>query len=278
VAVLAGLGGAFGLYLWRVRAIELERLALAAAVKAGRADLEVANQRLQELSLTDMLTGLRNRRYFSEVVEGELRLLKRRFDERRGSGDPNRDALFFLLDLDRFKTVNDLFGHAGGDAVLQETARRLVALLRRTDRLIRWGGEEFLVVSLDCQRSEASDMASRILAAISQEPYPIGPEGGIRITTSIGWAAFPFAVSGVEPHPEDVVRLADRGLYRAKRAGRNCAVGIAHAVDGPLTSGPVEVLKDLGIPVSFTVIKGLAHQGGASLDSLRGSGPISRPW
>ena len=277
-AVLAGLGGAYGLYLWRVRAIELERLALAAAVKAGRADLEAANQRLQELSLTDMLTGLRNRRYFSEVVEGELRLLKRRFDERRGSGDPNRDALFFLLDLDRFKTVNDLFGHAGGDAVLQETARRLVALLRRTDRLIRWGGEEFLVVSLDCQRSEASDMASRILAAISQEPYPIGPEGGIHITTSVGWAAFPFAASGAEPHPEDVVRLADRGLYRAKRAGRNCAVGIAHTVDGPLSSGPVEVLKDLGIPVSFTVVKGLSHQRGASLDSLRGSGPVSRPW
>ncbi len=277
-AVLAGLGGAYGLYLWRVRTIEMERLALAAAVKAGRADLEAANQRLEQLSLTDMLTGLRNRRYFSEVVESELRLLKRRFDERRDTGDPNRDALFFLLDLDRFKTVNDLFGHAGGDAVLQETARRLVALLRRTDRLIRWGGEEFLVVSLDCQRNEAQDLASRILAAISEEPYAIGPEGGLRITTSIGWAAFPFAVSGAEPHPEDVVRLADRALYRAKRAGRNCAVGIAHAVDGGLAGGQVELLEGLGTPVTFTQVKGLPHRGGVSLDSLRGSGPVARPW
>ena len=275
-AILAAMGGAYVLYQWRMRAIELERLALAEAVKAGRADLEVANQRLQELSLTDMLTGLRNRRYFSEVVEDELRLLKRRFDERRGSGDPNRDALFFLLDLDRFKTVNDLFGHAGGDAVLQETARRLAALLRRTDRLIRWGGEEFLVVSLDCQRSEASEMASRILSAISREPYPIGPEGGIRITTSIGWAAYPYSIDGAEPHPEDVVRLADRGLYRAKRAGRNCAVGISPAVDGP-PAGPVEILKDLGIPVTFTMVKGLPRDGGIALESLRGSGPVPRP-
>ncbi len=272
-AVLAAMGGAYGLYQWRVRAIELERLALAAAVKAGRADLEVANLRLQELSLTDMLTGLRNRRYFSEVVEDELRLLKRRFDERRSGGDPNRDALFFLLDLDRFKTVNDLFGHAGGDAVLQETARRLQGLLRRTDRLIRWGGEEFLVVSLDCQRSEAPEMASRILSAISHEPYPIGPTGGVRITTSIGWAAFPYSVTGAEPHPEDVVRLADRGLYRAKRAGRNCAVGIASAADGPVTGGTVEALKDLGLSVVFTTVKGLPHEGGTPLESLRGSGP-----
>jgi diguanylate cyclase (GGDEF)-like protein len=276
LAVLAVLAGAYGLYQWRVRAIELERLALAAAVKAGRADLEVANQTLQELSLTDMLTGLRNRRYFAEVVEDELRLLKRRFDERCSNGDPNRDAIFFLLDLDRFKTVNDLFGHAGGDAVLQETARRLVALLRRTDRLIRWGGEEFLVVSLDCQRSEASELAARILSAISSEPYPIGPEGGIRITTSIGWAAYPFSVDGAEPHPEDVVRLADRGLYRAKRAGRHCAVGLSPAVDGPITAGPVEVLKDLGIPVLFTTVKGAPREGGVPLESLRGSGPIFR--
>ena len=276
VVVLAGLGGAYALYQWRVRAIELERLALAAAVKAGRADLEIANQRLQELSLTDMLTGLRNRRYFSEVVEDELRLLKRRFDERRSSGDPNRDALFFLLDLDRFKTVNDLFGHAGGDAVLQETARRLQALLRRTDRLIRWGGEEFLVVSLDCQRSEAPEMASRILSAIAHEPYPIGPEGGIQITTSIGWAAFPYSMSGAEPHPEDVVRLADRGLYRAKRAGRHCAVGISPAIEGPLMSDAVEVLKDLGLSVIFTTVKGLPREGGVPLESLRGSGPVPR--
>ncbi|MBX7186016.1 MAG: diguanylate cyclase [Vicinamibacteria bacterium] len=276
VALLAGLGGAYGLYLWRVRGIELERLALAAAVKAGRADLEAANQRLQELSLTDMLTGLRNRRYFSEVVEDELRLLKRRFDERGSSGDPNRDALFFLLDLDRFKTVNDLFGHAGGDAVLQETARRLSSLLRRTDRLIRWGGEEFLVVSLDCQKSEAPEMASRILSAISEHPYPVGPEGGLRITTSIGWAAYPFSLSGAEPHPEDVVRLADRGLYRAKRAGRNCAVGISPALDGPITAGPVEVLKDIGIPVVFTTVKGVQRDGGVPLESLRGSGPVPR--
>jgi diguanylate cyclase (GGDEF)-like protein len=247
------LGGAYALYRGRVRAIEQDRVDLAAAVKAGRTDLEIANQRLQELSLTDVLTGLRNRRYFAEVAEGDLRLLKRRFDERNAKGDPNRDAVFFLFDLDRFKTVNDLFGHAAGDAVLKETARRLEALLRKTDRLIRWGGEEFLVLSLDCQRGQAPEMASRMLSVISTTPFLVGPPEGIHVTTSIGWAPYPFAKGGVEPHPEDVVRLADRALYRAKRGGRNCAVGISSA-QGDV---PAELLNDLGIAVTFTMVKGL---------------------
>jgi len=282
-AALLALGGAYVLYQRRVRAIEQDRLALAAAVTAGRADLEAANQRLQELSLTDMLTGLRNRRYFSEVMEDELRLLKRRFAERTKSDDPNRDAVFFLLDLDRFKTVNDLFGHSGGDTVLQHTARRLESLLRRTDRLIRWGGEEILVISLDCRRNEAKDLAARILATIAGEPYPIGPEGGIHITTSIGWAAYPFAIDGGTAQAEDVVRLADRGLYRAKRAGRNCAVGISPVAEDPSQGGAplgaVEVLEELGYPVIFTTVKGPTLKG-HSVESLRGSGgsgPVPRP-
>lgn len=282
VSLLVLGGGVYLLYGRRVRAIEQDRLDLAAAVSAGRADLEAANQRLQELSLTDMLTGLRNRRYFSEVVEDELRLLKRRYDERHSGGDPNRDAVFFLLDLDRFKTVNDLFGHAGGDLVLKETARRLNALLRNTDRFIRWGGEEFLVLSLDCQRSEAPQMAARMMSAISHEPFPLGPGPGIHITTSLGWAAYPFLVEGAEPHPEDVVRLADRALYRAKRAGRNCAVGAIPAVGAVESTGAspatVELLKDLGISVTFTMVRGEPRPSDRGLDSLRESGPVRRPF
>jgi diguanylate cyclase (GGDEF)-like protein len=278
---LVATGALWGLYVGRVRSLDRDRRELERAVKAGRADLEAANQRLQELSLTDVLTGLRNRRYFSEVVEDEIRLLKRRFDERSASGDPNRDAVFFLLDLDHFKTVNDLFGHAGGDAVLKETARRLESLLRRTDRLVRWGGEEFLVLSLDCQRKQAPEMAARMMAAISQEAYPVGPAGGIHITTSIGWASYPFPGQESEPHPEDVVRLADRGLYRAKRAGRNCAVGILPVGDesfpGGSMTGTVELFKDLGITVSFVLVRGEPTATGRDVASIRDSGPFRRP-
>lgn len=281
-SLLLSAGGVYLLYVRRVRAIEQDSLDLAAAVRAGRADLEVANQRLQELSLTDMLTGLRNRRYFSEVVEDELRLLKRRYDERHSGGDPNRDALFFLLDLDRFKTVNDLFGHAGGDLVLKEAARRLSALLRKSDRLIRWGGEEFLVLSLDGQRSQAPEMAARMMSAISGEPFPLGPGPGIHITTSLGWAAYPFLVDGAEPHPEDVVRLADRALYRAKRAGRNCAVGaipaLAQTESIGASTATVELLRDLGISVTFSMIRGETRSTGHGLDSMRESGPVRRPF
>jgi len=279
--LLLAVGAAYALYRRRVRAIEKDRLHLAAAVKEGRADLEIANQRLQELSLTDMLTGLRNRRYFSEVAEDEIRLLKRRFDERHSSGDPNRDAVFFLLDLDHFKTVNDLFGHAGGDAVLQETARRLQGLLRKTDRLIRWGGEEFLALSLDCQRSEAPDMAARMMAVLSEEPFRLGPPGGIHVTASIGWAAYPIAIEGLEPAPEDVVRLADRALYRAKRAGRNCAVGVSPVSDPSvphgLEAGAVERLEDLGLSVAFTTVPGTPWVAGKGLVPRLDSGPWRRP-
>lgn len=264
-------GTGYALSRARVRAVEQDRLRLEAAVRAGRLDLELANARLQELSLTDVLTGLRNRRYFSEVVEDELRLLRRRFDERREGDDPNRDAVFFLLDLDFFKSVNDRFGHAGGDAVLQATASRLQALLRKTDRLIRWGGEEFLVVSLDCQRSEGHDMATRMMAAISQTPFAIGPPGGIHVTTSVGLASYPFSLEGSEPLPEDVVRLADRALYRAKRAGRNCAVGISavHEIASAERAvvRTVEHLSDLGLDVAFTVVAGPPWGGGPETTS-----------
>jgi hypothetical protein len=142
--------------------------------------------------------------------------------------------------------------------------------------LIRWGGEEFLVLSLDCQRNQAPEMASRMMSAISSVPFPVGPPEGIHITTSIGWAAYPFSTGKVEPHPEDVVRLADRALYRAKRAGRNCAVGISQA-QGPVpveggTTGTVEILKDLGIAVTFTVVKGLPRTLGQDLAALADSG------
>lgn len=280
-ALMLALGLAYAVYQGRVRAIEQERRDLAAAVKAGRADLEVANQRLQELSLTDVLTGLRNRRYFSEVVEDEIRLLKRRYDERAASGDPNRDAVYFVLDLDRFKTVNDRFGHAAGDAVLKETGRRLQALLRKTDRLIRWGGEEFLILSMDSQRSEAPEMAARIMGAISREPYAVGPPEGIHVTTSMGWAAYPFSGPEAEPHPGDVVRLADRALYRAKQAGRNCAVGITPVGNetpaGDSRTGAVEALDDLGISVSFTMVQGPSGALGQDLSSLGGTAPTRRP-
>jgi len=121
-----------------------------------------------------------------------------------------------------------------------------------------------------------------MMAAISTDPYPTGPPEGIHITTSLGWAAYPFPVEGEEPHPEDVVRLADRALYRAKRAGRNCAVGILPTSDGALAgaslTGTVELLKDLGISVAFTMVRGMPKLAGYDLASIRESGSHRRPF
>ena len=165
--------------------------------------------------------------------------------------------------------------------MLKETARRLEKLLRKTDRLVRWGGEEFLVLSLDCRRAEASDLAMRIITAVSGQPFAVGPPGGIAVTTSIGWAAYPFSAAHSDLQPEDAVRLADRALYRAKRGGRNCAVGIVDTEDpvgqdGKLT-GTVEILRDFGFSVGFRLARGAAQTGGKNIESLQGSGPRRRP-
>ncbi len=168
-------------------------------------ELEDANQRLAEVSRTDALTGLPNRRGFLDVVDHELKRSAR-------SGDP---CSVVMLDLDHFKEINDRHGHAAGDAVLQAAASRLRGVLRATDVVARWGGEEFIAL-LPATATEAAlavaEKARRALAASAFEH-----DGAARTIT----ASF-----GVAPHehgqPFDVtVAAADRALYRAKESGRD---------------------------------------------------------
>ncbi len=191
-------------------------------------ELEQAYQALEEVSLTDQLTGLRNRRFFLQHVDADVGMSLRRYDDplRQGGAEretaPGKDLVFFMVDLDHFKEVNDRHGHAGGDAVLVQMQERLREVFRESDYLIRWGGEEFLVLARATHRDEAKVVAERIRHAVAAREFVLPDGTRLHKTCSIGFACFPFLPSAPRLLSwSEVVELADQGLYLAKRSGRN---------------------------------------------------------
>jgi diguanylate cyclase (GGDEF)-like protein len=170
--------------------------------------LALANRRVLELAQTDILTGLPNRAYFLERLKDA------------GSYERHERGVFSILmvDLDRFKNVNDSLGHAAGDALLRQVALRLKSALRGSDVLARLGGDEFAIIQAGYhdQRASSTDMAGRISKLIA-EPFQL-PGHRVEIGTSIGIAMAPEHGSD----QEQLLKKADLALYRSKSAGRNC--------------------------------------------------------
>ncbi len=185
------------------------RAPIAAALAAHAATAHqraVLFQEVRNLAVVDDLTGLANRRRFFEVAERDLASC------RRGG----RPLTVLMLDLDRFKQVNDTYGHQTGDEVLRELAQRLAAEIRSTDILGRYGGEEFALALPDSDAEAAAQAAERLRAAVDGAPF-LTRSGALPITISIGLA---------DLHPDDadldaLLARADQALYRAKRSGRN---------------------------------------------------------
>jgi diguanylate cyclase (GGDEF)-like protein len=215
---------------------------------------------LEEASLTDPMTGLRNRRYFSATIESDVSQALRAHSDGRDS--KTRDLVFYLIDADNFKEINDQYGHDVGDKVLVEMARRLSSSIRHSDVLVRWGGEEFLIVSRYTDRSEAEWLAQRVLAAVADTPFSMGGSvEPIYRTCSLGWAAFPWFPD--DPRAisyEEVLTLADRGLHQAKQAGKNRAIGILPAT-GKLPATTIEGLHSAGLQVDLMAVAGPALGG-----------------
>jgi diguanylate cyclase (GGDEF)-like protein len=170
--------------------------------------LALANRRVLELAQTDILTELPNRAFFLEQ-------LKEAGLHERGHSDV---FSILMLDLDRFKNVNDSLGHAAGDELLRQVAFRLKSTLRDTDVLARLGGDEFAIIQAGCleQRTGSIDLAARISKLIA-EPFQL-PGHQAEIGVSIGIAMAPQHGSD----QEQLLRKADLALYRSKSAGRNC--------------------------------------------------------
>ena len=224
---------------WRTQVLVRHNAALEALVQDRTRALSEANHALEEASLVDPLTTLRNRRFLELcVVEDALRTQRIYTELNRIGQDPTAEKeamLFFLLDLDLFKQINDTWGHAGGDAVLVQFSAVLRAATRSSDTLIRWGGEEFLLVSKRAKAQDAHRIAGTLLAATRAKAFLLPGGETIPVTCSIGVAAFPFHPD----HPElaswkQAIDMADQCLYAAKRGGRNRWVGAQVKRGAPL--------------------------------------------
>lgn len=194
------------------------------------AELQKAYAQLEAISLSDPLTGLNNRRYLQQEMPKDVAKIQREYSQISLdglSGNAPLDFAFFVLDVDYFKCVNDLHGHSGGDKLLIEFSELLVKTSRESDCIVRWGGEEFLIISRFTHRNEAPAVAERIRKTIEQHDFRLSDGTILKKTCSIGFACFPFlrdqpmAVSW-----EQVIDIADRALYAAKKSGRNRCVGL----------------------------------------------------
>ncbi len=243
---------AFGLYALALVLLGLSVGRLRARALAGRAkalQLEVAerthalaeaNRQLAHASLTDPLTGLWNRRFFSLEFPPECERAIRRVTR----NEPAADLIFVLADIDHFKHINDQHGHSAGDAVLVELARRFRGLLRSGDVAVRWGGEEFLVVLRDAERANAQALVSRLREAVAATPFAVRDDH-IHVTCSLGWAAFPFQPEAPRRHSVDqLITFADAALYRAKHNGRNRVVGATVNTDASSTNAVEFILLE----------------------------------
>jgi diguanylate cyclase (GGDEF)-like protein len=192
---------------------------ICAALAWAFARVRKANDKLRFNSERDALTGLRNRRYFNEHVL---------------SVDGARPAAgcVLLADLDHFKRINDTLGHPAGDAVLATVSHRLSAALRESDKLVRWGGEEFLAVLDPITNDQADRTVERLLQAVRRDPVLWNGQA-IACTISIGYACFPMAGSATEISLQSAISLIDKALYEAKRRGRDraCLINTVTAHD-----------------------------------------------
>jgi two-component system cell cycle response regulator len=165
-----------------------------------------------DLAVTDSLTGVFNRRYLDAYFE-----LQARAQQERAHADA--EFALLLIDVDRFKEINDRLGHAVGDVALRQVAERLLGHVRSSDMVVRVGGEEFVVLMPGADRATAETVAERLRAVVEEKPFALGPEP-LSMTISIGIA------EGALP-PAELLKAADVALYSSKKKGRNCVTAAA---------------------------------------------------
>lgn len=186
----------------------LARVGTAVRLSRQQRDLRAQAAKLGDLSATDPLTGLGNRRRFDLKVQ-ELRATK----------PPDTVIGAIMVDIDHFKPVNDTMGHLVGDTVLTLLARRMRSNARDDDTVVRWGGEEFLLLRVGPTAADLAETAEEMRQTTADRPFAVGVDQIVNLTISAGWSL------GTLADLPDVLQRADDAAYRAKEAGRNRVVG-----------------------------------------------------
>lgn len=195
-------------------------------------ELQAAYRTLEEVSLRDSLTSLYNRHYLESQLPGEIRRSQFSSNQSTDTNKSKQDLLCLLIDIDHFKRINDDYGHIAGDKVLTSFAQVLKHVFRLTDLIIRWGGEEFLVVCRQSNREELPELAERCREMVASTPFDIGLEKPINITCSIGFSLLPpDKKDNFDMAWERTFAVVDYALYAAKLSGRNGWVGVIETLN-----------------------------------------------
>jgi len=180
---------------------------------------------LEKISLTDQLTGAHNRRFLDKFIDKEIAQINRAYFEYKEK--PSSKLGFIMLDMDHFKQVNDVHGHDAGDKVLVQLVEIITATCRQSDWVVRWGGEEFVVVVNAVNLEEIQNLAERIRVNIETHSFDIGNGKSLNKTCSIGITSYPFIEKKPEAFSwEQTLSFADIALYAVKNNGRNAWISL----------------------------------------------------
>jgi diguanylate cyclase (GGDEF)-like protein len=200
--------------------------------------LETVNEQLRKASMSDALTGLHNRRYLYDYMENQVAIMQRSMagleegEVAHESIAQGSTVFFMMIDLDGFKSINDSFGHPAGDQALIQVCDILLKHTRDSDTLIRWGGDEFLIVGRGHGLQGPNQLAERIRRGLLEHTFVVANGAKGLMTGSIGFAPYPFN----SWHPsrfnwEQVLAIADQAAYVAKTNGKNAWLGVEGTAD-----------------------------------------------
>lgn len=212
------------------------------AVRRANMKLNEANKALHDQSIRDPLTGLLNRRSLHQSLQEHQRLIG------------ETDAIF-LVDIDLFKQINDLEGHAAGDEVLRTIAERLKRVCRDSDLVVRWGGEEFLIVLKHTSTEALSNFANRLLKAIGDQPVSYAKQS-VQVTATAGFVTIPLSGTDADFLDwERATQLADLLLYYGKAHGRNQVNGIVAFTPNSANQSAELMFEDVGEAMRLGLVK-----------------------
>ncbi len=281
LVILLLLGAVVRIQINKLKQAAMQRKELEKQVKLRTLELAERNRELEKLtaqlekaSVTDPLTGLNNRRYLHQYIESEIAALYRYDKEQHeASGasqavDLSPGLAFMMIDLDGFKPINDTYGHHAGDLALMQVRDILQDCCRKSDTIVRWGGDEFFIVGRHASRLGAERYAERIRTELANHQFQVGGGHVARLSGSIGVTMYPFTPHKQEQLSwEQVTTIADQAAYLAKENGRNAWVGLYGTrkissedfyerlntdLEGLVNQGMVEVTTSIDSPLFFS--------------------------